>query len=550
MLLAVLAALKAADYWLTRYELTNERRGFVQGATYAVVNAQLPALMLLMLVALLTAGLFLSTIRTNRWRLPLVASALWLVVLLSAGSSTRRSCSRSIVRPNQGDREAPYIERNVIATRQAMGLGDVERRARHVRQRSRRPRSSPTSSRSATFGCSTRPRCESRFRVDRGEVAGLAIDDLDVDRYMLDGQVRSRCSSPPASSISAGAPTRAGRADTSSNTRGCGVGAGARPAGSRRRTVLTTRTSSSTRPELYFSPSMTSYAIARTDVAERGCGDDDVYEGTRGVQHVVVRCAGPRSRSPSSTTTCSARARSTTTRRCCGSATSRDRVEKLAPFLSFDGDPYPVVVDGAMQWVIDGYTTTSSYPYAQRIGNVAADEQHRDSRATRTTSATASRRPSTPTTAPSRSTSSTTTTRSCGRGSARSPICSRPIERDAGGAARAPALSRGPVPRADRPVLQVPARRPRTSSSARARGRSRRRPTVVAAASSHVVASPATPTDEAAATEFATESQAAAVRAVLHDVPQPSSPARRSSCCCARSCRSRATTCAPSCRPT
>ena len=57
VLLAVLAALKAADYWVTRYETTNERRGFVQGATYAVVHAQLPALMLLMLIALLTAGL-------------------------------------------------------------------------------------------------------------------------------------------------------------------------------------------------------------------------------------------------------------------------------------------------------------------------------------------------------------------------------------------------------------------------------------------------------------------------------------------------------------
>ena len=72
VLLAVLAAVKAADYWVTRYELTNERRGFVQGATYTVVNAQLPAMMLLVLIALLTAVLYLSTIRTDRWRLPLV----------------------------------------------------------------------------------------------------------------------------------------------------------------------------------------------------------------------------------------------------------------------------------------------------------------------------------------------------------------------------------------------------------------------------------------------------------------------------------------------
>ena len=85
VLLAVLAALKAADYWVTRYETTNERRGFVQGATYAVVNAQLPALMLLMLIALLTAGLYLATMRRASWRLPLIASGLWLVVLVVGG---------------------------------------------------------------------------------------------------------------------------------------------------------------------------------------------------------------------------------------------------------------------------------------------------------------------------------------------------------------------------------------------------------------------------------------------------------------------------------
>ena len=57
----------------------------MQGATYTVVNAQIPALMLLMLIALLTAGLYLWTIRTNRWRVPLVASALWLVVAIVGG---------------------------------------------------------------------------------------------------------------------------------------------------------------------------------------------------------------------------------------------------------------------------------------------------------------------------------------------------------------------------------------------------------------------------------------------------------------------------------
>ena len=44
----------------------------------------------------------------------------------------------------------------------------------------------------------------------------------------------------------------------------------------------------------------------------------------------------------------------------------RDRVQKLAPFLSLDADPYPVVIDGQVQWVLDAFTTTSRFPYGQR----------------------------------------------------------------------------------------------------------------------------------------------------------------------------------------
>ena len=45
----------------------------------------------------------------------------------------------------------------------------------------------------------------------------------------------------------------------------------------------------------------------------------------------------------------------------------RSRVEKVAPFLTIDGDPYPAVVDGRIQWILDGYTTAATYPYAQRV---------------------------------------------------------------------------------------------------------------------------------------------------------------------------------------
>ena len=187
VLLAVMAILRAGDYWLSRYELTNETRGFVQGATYTVVNAQLPALMLLTLIALLTALLFLASIRTNSWRLPLVASALWLVVSIIGGVAYPALVQSLVVRPNQAERQLPYIERNVAATRQAMGLDLVEtvpvEFSRLSADEVEADLEPIENVRLLTPGLML-----SRFAIDRGETAGLQIADLDVDRYEIDGE--------------------------------------------------------------------------------------------------------------------------------------------------------------------------------------------------------------------------------------------------------------------------------------------------------------------------------------------------------------------------
>jgi uncharacterized membrane protein (UPF0182 family) len=45
----------------------------------------------------------------------------------------------------------------------------------------------------------------------------------------------------------------------------------------------------------------------------------------------------------------------------------RARVEKIAPFLTIDGDPYPAVIGNKIVWILDGYTIASTYPYSQQI---------------------------------------------------------------------------------------------------------------------------------------------------------------------------------------
>ncbi len=366
VLLAVLASVKAADYWLTRYELTNERRGFVQGATYTVVNAQLPAMMLLVLIALLTAVLYLVTIRTDRWRLPLVASGLWLVVLIVGGLIYPAIVQSLVVRPNQEGREAEYIARNVDATRAAMGIDEVTTETvKFGRLNAAEVEGDLEPIKNVRLLNPTQ--MQSRFERDRGDLTGLQIADLDVDRYTIDGvmqQVLITARELDLSSIA----NKSWQGEHLVSTRGCGLVMA--PVGRvTDRDRPDYREVELSRPELYFSPEMSGYAIARTDVTESPCGDTEPYSGASGVEvNGLLRQ--------------SAFALAFLDYNVVGSGainddsqllwvrSVQDRVQKLAPFLDYDGDPYPVVVDGGVQWVIDAYTSTSRYPYGQRIGNV------------------------------------------------------------------------------------------------------------------------------------------------------------------------------------
>ena len=113
----MLALLKAADYWLQRYGLTTSQRGYIGGAGFTDIEAQLPALQLLILIAILAAVLFVVNVRQQGFRLPVMAVGLWSVVAVVAGAIYPTIVQRFQVEPNQSTREAPYIVRNILATR-------------------------------------------------------------------------------------------------------------------------------------------------------------------------------------------------------------------------------------------------------------------------------------------------------------------------------------------------------------------------------------------------------------------------------------------------
>ena len=117
VLFAALALLKAVGYWLQRYELNFSSRGAVHGATYTDVKAQLPALKLLMAISLFAAILLIVNINRRGWVLPVIAVGLWALLAVVVGAAYPAFIQNFRVRPNEADKERPYIARNINALR-------------------------------------------------------------------------------------------------------------------------------------------------------------------------------------------------------------------------------------------------------------------------------------------------------------------------------------------------------------------------------------------------------------------------------------------------
>ena len=362
VLLAALALLRGGGYWLERYTLTTERRGYVQGATYSVVKAQLPAVLLLMLIALLVAALFLYSIRSGSWRIPLVASALWVVIALLGGVIYPSIVQALVVNPDQKEKEATYIARNIDATRDALGINNVVTKDVTFANLS-----------AAKITADVAPLQDvrlldptvlvSRFQLDKGQVAGLAIKDLDVDRYNIDGRIQQTMVAARELDLKTVANT-SWQGKHLIATHGCGlVAAPASEVGDNNRPLY--QDLPVDHPELYFSAAITDFAIVDTKTSEKPCGSDEVaYAGTGGVRldSTIRKLAFAWSFFDynlwgSDSITDSSRIQWV--------RDVRDRAQKLAPFLYFDRDPYPVALNGRVLWVIDAFTTTDQYPYAQ-----------------------------------------------------------------------------------------------------------------------------------------------------------------------------------------
>jgi uncharacterized membrane protein (UPF0182 family) len=384
ILLGLIVALKAWGYWLNKYQLVYSTRGAVTGATYTDVKAQIPALEVLFWVALICALLFFWGVRSRGIAVPLFSIVLLAGVSIIIGGITPAVFQRFRVAPQELQRERPYIQRNIDATREAFGL---DRTLTRPFQDGAGLTSQDVSANRATVD---------NIRLWDPEVLKPSIknlqaiaqyysfSDVDVDRYQVDGQLRQVMISireVDPTLLSSGAKTWQNL--HLAYTHGYGVVATqvntAAKQGQPDFIVSDFDQSKAkipvTQPRVYFGEPPQAgpdYVVVDTKQPEvdrptpTGQTQTSSYDGDGGVQlSSMARRLAFALRFRDINLLISGNI--TSQSRLMFNRDSRDRVEKVAPFLQWDGDPYAVVVDGRIMFVRDGYTTTNDYPYVQRV---------------------------------------------------------------------------------------------------------------------------------------------------------------------------------------
>ncbi|MET7685857.1 UPF0182 family protein [Streptomyces sp. NPDC005423] len=398
VLLGVFVALKAVAYWLDRYGLAVKSSDFKAtgdwtGLRYVDANAYLPAKTILFCIAVICALLFFATLWRRTWQLPVIGFGLMVLSAILIGGLYPAIVQKFQVQPNEQAKEAPYVQKNLKATREAYGIDDAK---------------------VTEYAGKSTTTDKTKLRDDVDATASIRIMDpniasptfqqlqqmrnyyafptnLDVDRYNTGGT--GGAGGKDQDTVIGlrelnlnGIPKNNWINDHFRYTHGYGVvAAKGTEADSGGRPVFTESDLPSTgdlgtyEQQVYYGEKTTTYSIVGGPQKEIDYSDDNgekttSYQGKSGVSlsSPVNRAAYALAFNEPQILYSGAIGEGS---RILYNRTPKERVEAVAPWLTIDGDAYPAVVNHRIQWIVDAYTTSNGYPYASRttLGDTTAD---------------------------------------------------------------------------------------------------------------------------------------------------------------------------------
>jgi uncharacterized membrane protein (UPF0182 family) len=398
VMLALLALVRAVVYRIDMYELLfSDRVAQFFGPGYTDITARLPAYRLLMLVAVMAAVLFIVNIFRPGWSLAIVAVVSWLVVAIAAAAIYPAVIQRFQVNPQPFAKEAPYIEHNLAFTRAAWGLDQVEVRqfnASEDLEAGDLEANRLTIDNLRIWDPSVLPRTYQNFQELR---TYYTLGVVDTDRYLNEG-IPTQVMLAVRELEEVNLPREDWLNQRLLYTHGFGavvnvanvVTADGQPNFllSDVPPVAAVPDFELDEPRVYFGET---YQEGRPIIVKTGNEPQEIdfplpeegtayneYGGEAGVvlSNIWKRIAFAfRYRDLNLLISDEIRADS----RVLVERNVKHILEAVAPFLHVDTDPYPVILDGKTHWVLDLYTTSSWYPYAQPLTNAAVGRLARSS---------------------------------------------------------------------------------------------------------------------------------------------------------------------------
>ncbi|TDP88983.1 UPF0182 family protein [Labedaea rhizosphaerae] len=415
----VFVLIYAVSYFFERYELlSDDRNSLFTGATYTDLNAVLPAKLILLCISVFCAIAFFAGAFLRNLQLPAIATVLLVLSSILIGTAWPLVLQQFSVKPNESAKEQIPIQRNMDATRQAFGLGPDKVEIKDYPGTSTADLDQLQKDAGASNTISNvrlldpnilAPTFTQQQATDN--VYGFPAK-LDVDRYTVDNQLRDYVVA--AREINTDNLAENQRSWINRHvvyTHGNGFVAAAAntvdeapsqtPESPTSNTTATTSTRGGypiftvsdlnsmdsaketkkplpipiTEPRVYYGELATDYAIVGAPREYDGQNRPAYeYTGTGGVPvgslfKRLVFAADFTDRNILFSGEIKDNSRIMYNR------DPKTRVSKVAPWLTLDNDPYPAVVGGRIQWIVDGYTTLENYPYAQKtqFGQVTSD---------------------------------------------------------------------------------------------------------------------------------------------------------------------------------
>lgn len=383
---SIYLALQAVSIWLDQYATVSETGSLITGAAYADVNARIPGLGILAIIAAVVAVLFLVTAIIGRWRLPLVGTALLVISSLLIGTLYPWVIQRFEVDPSARTLEAEYIQRNIDLTRDAYGVADVEEIPYNAETDAEAGALREDAATTASIRLMDPTQISPAFsQLEQFRQYYQFPDVLDVDRYEIDGVSQDTVVAVRDVNLSG-----LNDAETWFNshivyTHGYGMVAAA---GNKRSSdgqpvflesgIPTSGTLPEFEPRVYFGESSPDYSIVGAPEGSNPIELDYPAGGENAeqTQTTFTGEGGPLLDNVFTRLVYALKFQSEQI--LLSDAVNNDsqilydrnplqRVQKVAPYLTLDSDMYPTVVDGDLVWVVDGYTLSDQYPYSEKV---------------------------------------------------------------------------------------------------------------------------------------------------------------------------------------